>query len=159
MKKLRTYSIPIFILSFGFAGMFVLLGMRTDVPRKEPKLRPKVVNTLVAKPEQVPVTVSGLGKVTSTQPVDIFSEVSGTILAGDVPFRPAQSFKKGDLLLKIDDRQARLNINKTRSDFLTALAGALAEIKSESPEEPFIATLTINEICSTRFFPTISVMP
>jgi multidrug efflux pump subunit AcrA (membrane-fusion protein) len=115
--------------------MIILLGMRADVPRKEPKLRPRIVKTLVAQPGQKTSTVTGLGQVISAQPVDLYSEVSGTILAGDVPFQPAQSFKEGDLLLRIDDRQIRLDINSTKSDFLTALASALAEIKSDFPDE------------------------
>ena len=52
-----------------------------------------------------------------------------------VPFRPAQSFSRGDLLLKADDRQVKLDISSRKSEFLTALAVALAEIKSDTPDE------------------------
>lgn len=71
----------------------------------------------------------------SSQPITLSSEVSGEVLPGSVPFQPAQSFKKGDLLLKIDDRQIKLDINSTKSDLLNALASVLPELKLDFPEE------------------------
>lgn len=135
MKKRVLYLMPVLILAGGFAVMMILLNMRSDVPRKTPEPRPKIVKTLIARPQTTLTTISGLGRVTSAQPVDLYSEVSGVLLAGVVPFRPAQSFRRGDLLLKVDDRQIRLDISSKKSEFLTALAVALAEIKSDSPDD------------------------
>jgi len=126
---------PVLILVGGFVIMMVLLNMRSDVPRKAPQPQPKVVQTLVAQPQTTMTTITGLGRVTSAQPVDLYSEVSGVLIPGVVPFRPAQSFKRGDLLLKVDDRQAKLDISSKKSEFLTNLAVALAEIKSDTPDE------------------------
>ncbi len=56
-------------------------------------------------------------------------------MQGNLPFQPSQSFKKSDLLAKIDDRQAVLRLNSTKSDLLTALATVLPEIKLDFPEE------------------------
>ncbi|MBD3225249.1 MAG: efflux RND transporter periplasmic adaptor subunit, partial [Caldithrix sp.] len=43
-------------------------------------------------------------------------------------------FNKGDLIVWIDDRQAKLDINSAKSDFLNALATVLPEIKLDFPE-------------------------
>ncbi|HDL03566.1 MAG TPA: efflux RND transporter periplasmic adaptor subunit [candidate division Zixibacteria bacterium] len=135
MDRKKMLLIAVVILIAGFAAMMFLMGMRSDVPRREAKARPKIVNTLIAHPKRLMATISGLGKVTSAQPVDLYSEVSGTLMPGDVPFQPAQSFKKGDLLVKIDDRQIILDINSAKSDFLTSLGNVLAEIKSDFPDK------------------------
>ncbi|MEW5924935.1 MAG: efflux RND transporter periplasmic adaptor subunit [Candidatus Zixiibacteriota bacterium] len=135
MKKRIVFLIPVLILVGGFAAMMILISMRSDVPRRTPEPRPKFVEVMVAHPERKVATVSGLGRVTSAQPVDLYSEVVGTLMPGDIPFQPAQSFKKGDLILKIDDRQIRLDINSAKSDFLSALGNVLAEIKSDYPNE------------------------
>jgi len=135
MKKRFLYLMPVLILAGGFALMMILLNMRSDVPRKTPEPRPKIVKTLIARPQATIATISGLGRVTSAQPVNLYSEVSGVLMAGVAPFRPAQSFRRGDLLLKVDDRQIKLDISSKRSEFLTALAVALAEIKSDTPDE------------------------
>jgi RND family efflux transporter MFP subunit len=60
--------------------------------------------------------------------------VSGEVIAGEVDFLPAQTFSKGALFLKIDDRQANLRLNSIKSDLLSALAMALPEIKTDYPE-------------------------
>lgn len=131
MKRGKMILVFIIIIGGGFAAMMFFLGLRSDVPRKEPKARPKIVNITIAHPEPKSTTIKGLGQLTSAQPIDIYSEVDGIIMAGEIPFKPAQSFKRGDLLLKIDDRQIRLSINSTKSNFLSALAVVLAEIKSD----------------------------
>jgi hypothetical protein len=51
-----------------------------------------------------------------------------------VPFQPGQSFKRGDLLIKVDDRQMKLDLNSAKSDFLNALATVLPEIKVDFPD-------------------------
>ena len=131
MSRVKMIIIFIVIIGGGFASMMLLLGMKSDVTRNEPKARPKIVNVTVAWPESKTATIRGLGQLVSAQPVDIYSEVEGIVMAGEVPFKPAQSFRKGDLLLKIDDRQINLNIRRAKSGFLSTLASVLAEIKSD----------------------------
>ncbi len=126
--------VPLAIVAVGFVSMIFFLGMRTDVPRKTFKAHPRIVSTMIAHLEQKSATISGLGRVVSSQPVNLYSEVTGTIESGNIAFQPAQSFKKGDLLLKIDDRQIRLDIKSAKAELLSALAIALAEIKSDYPE-------------------------
>ena len=129
------FIIPVVILVAGFIAMKVLLGFRTDPPRRVSDPAPKIVETTVIKLGPVRSSITALGRVKTVQPVELFSEVSGNLLEGDIPFQPAQSFSEGDLLIKIDDRQTKLQINSAKSDLLTALATALPEIKLESPSE------------------------
>ncbi|MBD3290077.1 HlyD family efflux transporter periplasmic adaptor subunit, partial [candidate division KSB1 bacterium] len=135
MKKRLLIILPILILVAGFVAMRVLIGMKSEPPERVQQQRLKVVGADVVEYRNIPTSITAYGRLTSAQPIVLFSEVAGTLLQGDVPFQPAQSFKKGDLLLKIDDRQIRLDINTTKSDFLTALATVLPEIKVDFPDE------------------------
>jgi multidrug efflux pump subunit AcrA (membrane-fusion protein) len=83
----------------------------------------------------VPSEIIAFGRLKTAQPVILYSEVSGILMEGGVPFQPAQSFRKGDLILKIDDRQVLLDLNSAKSDILSALAAVLPEIKVDFPEE------------------------
>ncbi|MCF7904463.1 MAG: efflux RND transporter periplasmic adaptor subunit, partial [Candidatus Marinimicrobia bacterium] len=69
----------------------------------------------------------------SSQPVTLISEVSGTLQEGAIKFQPAQSFRTGDLLLKVDDRPISLQLNSTKSDLLSTLSNLLPEIKLSMP--------------------------
>jgi multidrug efflux pump subunit AcrA (membrane-fusion protein) len=126
---------PVLILLVGFGLMQFLLSLRSEQPRRAPQARPRIVNIEVITLKDVPSYIVAFGRLITAQPVTLYSEVSGILQVGEVPFQPAQSFRKGDLLLKIDDRQVKLDLNSAKSDLLNALATVLPEIKVDFPEE------------------------
>ena len=135
MKRKILILLPIFILAAGFIAMRVLISLKKEPPKQEVVVRPRTVTAQTVQLKHLPARITAYGRLMSAQPVTLFSEVPGEIMRGSVPFQPAQSFKKGDLLLKIDDRQTRLDINTAKSDFLNALAAVLPELKADFPEE------------------------
>lgn len=126
---------PVLIIISGFLLMRLFLSFRSDQPRQIPQVRPRIVNVAIVKLGSVPSRIVAFGRLQTAQPVTLYSEVSGILMEGEVPFQPAQSFRNGTLLLKIDDRQTRLDLNSAKSDLLTALATVLPEIKVDFPEE------------------------
>jgi multidrug efflux pump subunit AcrA (membrane-fusion protein) len=133
--KWKAIVIPLIILILGFVSMRVLFSFKKEPEKRATVVRPKIVETEVVYLSDVPSEIVAFGRLTSAQPVVLYSEVSGVIQQGNVSFQPAQPFKKGDLLLKIDDRQIQLDLNSAKSDLLTALAQVLPEIKIDFPEE------------------------
>ncbi len=75
------------------------------------------------------ISLSNMGRVISERAVDIITEVPGEILPGAVALKRGQNFREGQILLKIDDEEARLTIYAQKSDFLTAIANVLPELK------------------------------
>lgn len=129
--------LPIGIIGFAVFAMMYLSGMRTEKSKKETSVRPKIVTTEKVTLGDVPSSIVAYGTVKTAQPVQLYSEVAGTIEAGDIPFQPAQSFKRGDVLLRIDDRQAKLNLQSKKSDLLTAMSRFLPEIKTNFPDSVY----------------------
>ncbi len=127
--------IPAAILIGGLLIMWMFLSMGGDKSKRGNKPQTKVVDTRIVKLTSTPAKILGYGRVASVQPIQLYSEVSGILQAGNIPFQPAQSFKKGDLLLKVDNRQATLALNSTKSDLMSALATFLSEIKSNFPND------------------------
>ncbi len=134
-KRMLYIALPVVIVAVGFVAMLVLLGMREEPPRRATQPRPRIVEARIVELTDVPSTIIVYGRVSSAQPVELISEVTGMIEPGDIPYQPAQSFARGDILLKIDDRPTRLAINSKKSDLLTALATVLPEIKVDFPGE------------------------
>ncbi len=135
MKFKKSYLFPLIILIAGFLLMKFLSGFKEEQPRKEITAHPKNVVVKIADPRDIQAAVSAYGKALSAQPITLFSEVTGVIEKGDIPFLPAQTFRKGQLLFKIDDRQIRYDLNSSKSDFLNALASVLPEIKLDFPDD------------------------
>jgi len=135
VRRKIVYLLPVLIVIAGFAAMRFLASFKTAPEKKKPEPVVKIVETRRVELEDVPAEIVAYGRLASSQPVILYSEVVGTLQRGDLNFRPGQSFKKGNLLLKIDTRQITLEINTAKSDLLNALASVLPEIKLDFPEK------------------------
>lgn len=135
MKKAGYIFLPIAILVAGGLLMFLFLGMREESPRRTPSPRPRMVATQLVELKPTEAHIYAFGTLSSAQPVELYSEAKGTIEPGTVPFRPAQRFNKGDILLKIDPRQAELDRQSAVSELMAALANVLPEIKTDFPDK------------------------
>jgi multidrug efflux pump subunit AcrA (membrane-fusion protein) len=133
--KVKQIVIPVSILGTGFLLMLFLLNIKSDPPKSKPVARPKIVQAALIKLKDVKSEITAFGRLTSSQPIILYSEVAGILEKGNVNFQSAGSFRKGALLIKVDDRQVRLDLNSIKSDFLNALAAVLPEIKVDFPDE------------------------
>jgi multidrug efflux pump subunit AcrA (membrane-fusion protein) len=135
MKKSITFFLPAGIIAAGLLLMFWFMSMRDQPEPREAKQTVRTVSTVVIADGQTMPRVSALGRVLSSSPVDLAVEVAGMVEAGDIQFKPASAFKKGNLLLKIDDRQASLDLQSAKADLMSALASVLPEIKIDFPDK------------------------
>ncbi len=135
MKRTTAFLIPVAILFAGFCALVFFSSFKEIPPKKPPEFKEKVAKAEKVVFEDIQSSVAAYGRLTSSQPVVITSEVNGILEQGGLDFRPGQAFKKGDLLIKVDDRQIRLDISSAKSDLLNALASVLPEIRVDFPEE------------------------
>lgn len=122
------------IIIFSFFSMKMISGFKED-----PKLKPaeEVIRFVKAEPVKYSDVSSNHitnGRVYSQSEITLSAEVTGKILEGNVAFKEGQIFKKGDLLLRIYDNEAALNLKAEVSSFLTQLAGILPDMKIDFPE-------------------------
>ncbi len=87
----------------------------------------KIVN------DTVDVIVNGYGRVTSSRNIILSSEVQGVILNSGFPLKTGQNFSQGQLLLKINDKEAQLALKARKSSFLNLVATVLPDIKIDFP--------------------------
>jgi multidrug efflux pump subunit AcrA (membrane-fusion protein) len=107
--------------------------------KTEPFQRPQTeqkqfVQTELVSYNNLPAIVITYGRVISGQNITLVSEVQGRIVGNSVPLRNGQSFKKGDLLVKIDDTEFQLSIKAKKSTYLNRVASILADFKLDFPE-------------------------
>lgn len=136
MKKQKYIIIAsgIAIILFAYFSMSFLSGLKKDpikVPEKEIL---RYVKAIPIKYSTHDGEIASSGRVYSKSEVSLSAEVSGKVLAGNVPFKKGQKFKKGDLLLKIYDKEAGLSLKANKSTFLNGLAGILPDYKIDFPE-------------------------
>ena len=79
----------------------------------------------------VPVT----GRLNARDKVEVFAEVSGSLLPSSDAFREGNRFSKGQILIAMDDSESRANLIAQKSTFLSNLTAVVADIKFDFPEE------------------------
>lgn len=135
LKNIKSLVIPLLILLLGIVAMGQLAEMREEVPANPPSSQPRVVNVLTVEPTTEQAHIISWGRLRSAQPLVLLSEAEGILLAGDVPFQQGQAFKRGQVLIRIDDRQKALALKRVKSDFINAMAALLPDIRQQYPEQ------------------------
>ncbi|MEL6863475.1 MAG: HlyD family efflux transporter periplasmic adaptor subunit [Bacteroidota bacterium] len=74
------------------------------------------------------------GRVIPRNTTQLSAEVQGKIQSGAVVFKAGNAFQKGDVLLKINQKEFELGLEAQRSAFLNALTGLLPDMKSDYPD-------------------------
>ena len=99
----------------------------------EESARQVSVNTF--EPGDIRSEIEITGRVNSTERIELLSEVQGVLQGGDSPFRTGVRFSRSDILLRIDQTEAELDLNAQRSRFFSALASSLSDIKFDYPDQ------------------------
>lgn len=135
-KKTFFIRLAVALVLIVLAGLLVK-KLATKAPEKQrPPLttRTQYVDIQQVKYQDYKTTIDGLGKIISTQPIDILSEVAGKIEKGEVTLKKAIRFNKGALLFKIENTESLLNLKSQRSNFQNAVALILPDMKLDFPE-------------------------
>ena len=109
-------------------------GMKKKPPKVTVKVQPKTVNVKPVVYTNIETSILSYGRVTSSHPIDLIAEVSGIILPGRVSLKEGQDFKKGSLLFRIEDSEARFDLKSQKSNFLRDLATILPDLKIDFPD-------------------------
>ncbi len=152
MKKRQIIVIGsvIAILIASAALSQVFSGMKPEQKKAKKPDNTRYVQAEYVNYNPVKSPVRATGRLASMNYVDIISEVSGMILAGDVPLKKGQSFNKGDLLCRIFEDEAALALKARKSRFLNLIANLLPDFKIDYPKsypdwQKFFESIDLNE--------------
>ncbi len=138
------------LLGIGFAAMNYMIANRQLPEARSPEESRLFVR---AKPVAYRVndaTIAATGRLTSQHDIDLSAEVQGQILPGEVSLKEGTKFRKGDLLIRIFEEEAKNNLRASKSRFLNAIAGILPDIRIDFPESfdkwnDFFNAININQ--------------
>lgn len=150
-KLIISFIAVLLIFGVGFGGMKFFAAQK-ELPPTKPVIVPiKYVKTVEVKNQDIPVIVTAFGRVGTAQPLDLTTEVAGKIEAGAIPLKAGQSFRKGEILFRIEQTTSILNLKSQKSSFFNLIAGILADMKIDYPEsfdqwQAYFQNLEIDEI-------------
>jgi membrane fusion protein (multidrug efflux system) len=154
-RQLILLAVPLTLLVGGY-GLKTFLASKRKDPDKKPMVN--AVRYVPVKPiryTSTRITLKGYGRLQSEQAITLLAEVSGKLMAGEVPMRRSVSFSKGQLLYQIDDREARLALQAQRADYMTLVANVLPDLKLDFPTDAAPWEAFLSRILPTKNLPEL----
>lgn len=135
MRKFYVILIVFAILGGSFLIMNMLSGGKEAKQAPVLKKSKKYVQAVPVYYKDTLTYITASGRVNAKNDFNLAAEVQGKILAGNVALKKGQSFKQGDLLLRIYSEEAALALKARKSRYLTLLANLLPDLKVDFPLE------------------------
>ncbi len=138
----QTISLIVAVLVlFGAVGITMVMSSQGKGPQKKQggpqaaagALIP-MVEAVTVKKEALPEIVDVQGRLVAFNKIDVFAEVTGALKSSSHPFKEGARFGKGDVLLEIDQEEARLSLLSQKSNLLNAITQFMPDLKIDYPE-------------------------
>jgi membrane fusion protein (multidrug efflux system) len=149
-KNTRIWAIAAIILLIGIAISFILSQQKEPIRRRPQKARqnPIKIITIQNKDIQIPIEMSG--PLYAFDKVEVYSEVSGILRNDSIHFKPGIPFKKGEVLIRIDDRVYKNSVLAQKSSLLNQLTLLLPDLSIDFPKsierwESFLKNMDVNK--------------
>lgn len=148
----------IVISAAGFM-VFIIIGFGifkalTAGPEPEAEMKNEIpVNYVQAEEAQYNdygTNITAFGRLKALKRIEVFSEVNGIMLPESDRFKTGYRFAENDVMIKIDDRESKLSLQSSKSEFLRLLTSILPDMKADFPESfqkwnSYLENFDINE--------------
>ena len=118
--KFRKIVTPVLLIATSSAFVAWMLSTKQETPTKVPDAPVMLVDVISAKKGSVNFSVKAHGTVSPRTETILISEVSGLIKEVSPAFLVGGFFKKGDVLVRVDDRYYRSDLKRAQATVASA---------------------------------------
>lgn len=126
-RKSVQIGLAIAVITLGVVGSELLVATAPTASRKPPEKTARLVTTEPVQSSDYTVSLLGYGVVEAEQQITLQARVSGTVRSIGKQFVPGAAFRKGDVLVQLDDTDYRIELQTAQA----ALAQAQSNLTSE----------------------------
>ncbi|MEM6877971.1 MAG: efflux RND transporter periplasmic adaptor subunit [Bacteroidota bacterium] len=134
IRRILVFLIGVGIIAMGFGAMNFISGQKEEPPKKPEVKRIATVETLNIQNGRISSTLELQGQLQAYNKIALFTEVGGTVQETGRPFKVGTYFPNESVLLRIDDTEARLNLQSQRASLMNAIAGAMPDLRIDYAE-------------------------
>ena len=136
MKK-RQIIIVVVALAIFAGGLVVknILAAPKERPAKRIKENITTVFTTKVQNDSIPVYVESTGSLEAVKRIELFSEVQGVMEADNGRFKAGNSFKSGEVLIRIRSNDQQAQLYSQRSSFQSTLMSIMPDLKADYNDE------------------------
>ena len=133
MRKILLYILGFLVLALA-GWVSYLLVTKEKEKRPTPRRQIKTVFTDTVRNQAVPIQVQANGNLVAKERVALFAEVQGVFQSSAHPFKPGQSYRKGEVLLRIDASEYLASVQSVKSNLYNLITAAMPDLRLDYPE-------------------------
>lgn len=133
MSRTITIGLAIGFLILAAAGASFIASQKKPADKKSVVKITKVVKAIPVKNETITTKLEITGRLQAAKKIELFTEVGGTLLPNNNRFREGNFFKKGALLVKVDNTEQMLGLLAQKSSLMNQITLMLPDLKSDYP--------------------------
>jgi len=116
MKTLKQLLPLIVLIVFGLAA-YIVMSTPPQANKRGQKVAPSlVVEILAVTPQRYQVNLTSFGKISPTTQSQLSAQVTGQMIAVSEHFKAGRFFKKGDVLVTLDDRDYTIRVQSASAE-------------------------------------------
>ena len=125
-------GIALIALAFWLVNVVILKNKRPDRPPV------KIVKTVFIDTihnSTIPIMIRANGTLVAKNRIELFSEVQGVLQPTSKEFRPGNSYRKGEVILKIRSDEHYAQLQAQKSNLYNSITSIMPDIRLDYPEE------------------------
>ncbi|WKK67263.1 efflux RND transporter periplasmic adaptor subunit [Lutimonas zeaxanthinifaciens] len=134
MRKYINIALGILLIALAF-WLVNVMGILNKRPDKAPVKIVKTVFVDEVKNSTIPITITANGNLVAKNKIEIFSEVQGVLQPTAKEFRPGNSYRKGEVILKLNSEEHYANLQAQKSNLYNSITSIMPDIRLDYPEE------------------------
>jgi len=133
-KKKWVWVIAGLMILAGLVISNILSNQKEPMRRKPTAARQKSISIITVQNNDIKIPIEMSGPLYAYDKVEIFAEVSGVLLNTPKHFKAGIPFKKGEVIIKIDDRVYKNSVLAQKSSLLNQLTLLLPDLSIDFPQ-------------------------
>lgn len=134
LKNVLKLLLGLGIIAAGFFGARYLWSLKEEPAKREIQKRIKPVSVRTVNNDDLATTLDVQGRIQAYNKIALYSEVGGTVEETGRPLKEGTYFGKGKVILRIDDDEARLNLQAQKATLMNSVAQIMPDLKIDYPE-------------------------
>ena len=134
LRRISIVAAPIILVGAVMISNSLAETKKPAAPSSETVVPPPEVGVMTVENGNVTTALDIQGELVAFDKINIFSEVGGILNPVSKPFKVGTWFKKGELMLAIDQKEARLGLLSQKSTLLNSITLLMPDLKIDYPE-------------------------
>lgn len=132
--KKRMWLAAVIVIIIGVVISVVLSRQKEPMRRRPDQVRQKSLKILTVKNNDIKTSIEMTGRLYAYNKVELFAEVTGVLQEMPKGFKEGYRYKKGELLIRVDDSVYKNNLLAQKSSLLNQLTLLLPDLSIDFPQ-------------------------